>query len=624
MQETLSLRRSPVPIATPAAAKANGKPRRPPVPAEAGSARQRDVAALPAQALPLDPLAAFDRKLHAVFGRLAGGLAPTALAGAYLDWAVHLLVAPGKEVRLAAQALDRAADHLAYMWRCANRKGEDPCLCALPHDNRFRAPEWQAFPFNVYAHGFLAMEQWWEAATTGVRGVSARHEAMATFGARQFLDVVAPSNFIWTNPQVLARIQATGGSNLVRGFSNLLDDIRRNASGQPPAGTEAYNVGETVAVTPGKVVHRTRLAEIIQYAPATDKVRPEPVVIVPAWIMKYYILDLSPANSLVKYLTERGFTVFMVSWKNPGSEDRDVSFNDYRTEGVLPAIEAATAITGARKVNAVGYCLGGTLLAATAAAMARDHDDRLASLTFLAAQADFTEAGELMLFINESQVAFLEDMMWERGYLDSRQMAGAFQLLRSNDLIWSRAVREYLMGERSTQIDIMAWNADATRMPYRMHSEYLRSIFLYNDLAEGRFKVDGRSVSLHDIHVPIFAVGTEWDHVAPWRSAFKFHFLTDSAVTFALTNGGHNAGIVSEPGHRGRHFRIASRRHDDPYVDPDTWLAANPPSEGSWWPAWVSWLAERSGAPVAPPPLGSAGSRFAPLDDAPGRYVLMK
>jgi poly[(R)-3-hydroxyalkanoate] polymerase subunit PhaC len=316
--------------------------------------------------------------------------------------------------------------------------------------------------------------------------------------------------------------------------------------------------------------------------------------------------------------------VFMISWKNPGEADRNAGFDDYRTQGVLPALEAATAITGAERAHAVGYCLGGTVLAVTAAAMARDHDERLASLTFLAAQVDFTEAGELMLFINESQVAFLEDMMWERGYLDSGQMAGAFQLLRSNDLIWSRVVHDYLMGERSLPIDIMAWNADSTRMPYRMHSEYLRSLFLDNDLAEGRFKVDGRPITVHDIRMPIFAVGTEQDHVAPWRSVFKLHILTDAEITFVLTNGGHNAGVLSHPGHLHRHFRIATQRHDGPYVDPDTWLTRNAPRDGSWWPAWSAWLSERSGAPTTPPSLGRAGGRFAPLDDAPGRYVFMK
>ena len=377
-------------------------------------------------------------------------------------------------------------------------------------------------------------------------------------------------------------------------------------------------------MTPGKVVLRTRLAEIIQYAPATDRVRPEPVVIVPAWIMKYYILDLSPANSLVKFLTRQGFTVFMISWKNPGAEDRNVGFDDYRTEGVLPAIKAATAITGAGKVHAVGYCLGGTLLATSAAAMARDGDERLATISLFAAQVDFTEAGELMLFIDESQVTFLEDMMWERGYLDSRQMAGAFQMMRSNDLIWSRSIHDYLMGEPSFPIDIMAWNADATRMPFRMHSQYLRSLFLNNDLAEGRFQVAGRPVALPDIRLPLFSVSTERDHVAPWHSVFKLHLLTEAPITFVLTNGGHNAGILSEPGHPHRHFRMAVREHGEPYIDPDRWLAEHPPHEGSWWPAWSTWLGARSGDPVPPPPLGDAAAGFAALEDAPGRYVFVK
>jgi polyhydroxyalkanoate synthase len=564
-----------------------------------------------------------DRAVRAGIARLTGGLAPSALAGAYFDWAVHLATSPGKQFELAGQAFTAAAENAAFAVGCASGTAGDPCHCALPQDNRFRAAEWQSFPFSVYAHTFLSIERWWEAATSGVRGVSKQNEHAVTFAARQVLDTAAPSNFIWANPTAFNRTCSERGQNLVRGLANLVEDLRRAAAGRGPAGSEAFTIGKTVAITPGKVVHRTPLAEIIQYSPTTDRVRPEPIVIVPAWIMKYYILDLSPVNSLVRFLTEQGFTVFMVSWKNPGADDRDVGFDDYRTQGVLPAIEAATAITGARRVHAVGYCLGGTLSAIAAAAMARDHDDRLASLSFLAAQVDFTEAGELMMFVNESQVAFLEDMMWARGYLDARQMSGAFQLLRSNDLVWSRMVHDYLMGERSTPIDIMAWNADATRMPYRMHSEYLRSLFLDNDLAEGRFKVEGRPIAVHDIRVPIFAVGTEQDHVAPWRSVFKLHALANAETTFVLTYGGHNAGILSEPGHSHRHFRMAVHRHDEQNVDPESWLTANPPREGSWWPAWSAWLAERSGAPVAPPLLGRADSGFPPLEDAPGRYVQM-
>ena len=455
-----------------------------------------------------DPFETCDRMARATVSRATGGLSPAALALAFADWSMHSAFSPGKQIDLVRRATEGAISNLAFAAWSASGADQDPCGLALPHNRRFRGPLWRAPPFNLYAHNFLSIERWWEAATTMVRGVSAHHEGVATFAMRQLLDTVAPTNFISTNPHVLDRTRTECGMNLVQGLSNWIADFARAGSGALPDLKE-FKVGETVATTPGKVVLRTHLAEIIQYTPLTDRVRPEPIVIVPAWIMKYYILDLSPKNSLVRFLRAQGFTVFMISWKNPGPEDRDLGFDAYRTAGVLPAIEAATSITGARNVHAVGYCIGGTLLAITAAAMARERDNRLASLTFFAAQTDFTEAGELMLFIDESQVTFLEDMMWERGYLDARQMAGAFQLLRSNDLIWSRSVQEYLMGERSDPIDIMAWNADSTRMPYRMHSEYLRSLFLENRLAEGTFHVDGRPVALPDIRLPIFAVATE-------------------------------------------------------------------------------------------------------------------
>jgi len=454
-----------------------------------------------------------------------------------------------------------------------------------------------------------------------VRGVNKRNENMVAFATRQFLDVWSPSNSVFTNPEVLARTQLEGGMNLLRGWQNFREDQERTLSGKKPVGAEAFEPGRNVAVTPGKVVYRNRLIELIQYAPTTDKVRPEPVLIVPAWIMKYYILDLSPENSLVRYLTAQGHTVFMISWKNPGPEDRDLSMADYRQLGAMAALDAVTAIVPGEKVHAVGYCLGGTLLAITAAAMARDGDERLQTVSLFAAQADFKEAGELTLFINESQLSFLEDMMWEQGFLDTKQMAGAFQILRSNDLVWSRAVHDYLMGERQPMTDLMAWNADATRMPYRMHTEYLRHLFLDNDLAEGRYVVGGRPVALTDIRTPLFAIGTELDHVAPWQSVYKFHLLTDTAVTFVLTKGGHNAGIVSEPGHPRRHYRVSTKPSDGHYVDPEIWLGETPRREGSWWPEWSAWLDVHSGKPVAPPAMGAPQAGYAPICDAPGVYV---
>jgi len=325
---------------------------------------------------------------------------------------------------------------------------------------------------------------------------------------------------------------------------------------------------------------------------------------------------------MVKYLVGQGHTVFIISWRDPTAADRDLGLEDYRRLGVMDALDAVTAIVPKRKVQAVGYCLGGTLLTIAAAAMARDGDERLKSLTLLAAETDYRESGEIALFIDESQLAWLEAGMWDKGYLEGRQMAGAFQMLRSRDLIWSRRVREYLLGERQTFSDLMAWNADVTRMPYRMHSEFLRRMYLGNDLAEERYVVDGKPVAIADIEVPMFVVGTVRDHVAPWQSVYKMHTLSDVEVTFVLTSGGHNAGVVSEPGHPRRSYQIATRAPHARFVDPDTWRAETPLHEGSWWPAWQQWLAQRSGARVAPPAMGRKQGPYAPLVDAPGTYVL--
>ena len=563
-----------------------------------------------------------DRSVHAATARLTTGLSPMALFGAYADWAAHIAFSPGKRSQLIEKGFKKWLKLVNYTGRRAfAREACEACIEPLPQDKRFAGEAWRTPPYDLIYQSFLLGQQWWHNAMTGVRGVRRQDENIVAFATRQALDVFSPSNSLFTNPEVLERTQREGGMNLVRGFQNFLEDWERAIGGRRPAGVEQFRVGREVAVTPGKVVYRNRLIELIQYESTTVQVRPEPVLIVPAWIMKYYILDLSPHNSLVKFLTGQGYTVFMISWRNPGPEDRDLAMEDYRQLGVIAALDAVSAIVPERQVHAVGYCIGGTLLAIAAAAMARDGDKRLRSITFFAAQTDFTEAGELMLFINESQLAFLEDLMWEQGFLDSRQMAGTFQILNSNDLVWSRMVRDYLMGERQPMTDLMAWNADATRMPYRMHSQYLRRLFLDNDLAEGRYVAGGRPVALSDIRAPIFAVGTERDHVAPWRSVYKLHLLADTEVTFLLTSGGHNAGIVSEPGHPRRYYRVATKSANDHYVDPDLWATNVVARNGSWWPEWVAWLDARSGAMTAPPSIGAPEEGYGPLCDAPGTYV---
>jgi polyhydroxyalkanoate synthase len=565
-----------------------------------------------------------DRMMHALIGRATAGISPAAVALANLDWAVHLARSPGKQMELVQKAIRKAIRFALHAGRAVAEPGCPACIEPLPQDRRFAGEAWQQPPFSFIYQSFLLTQQWWYNATTGIRGVAPHSERVVEFIARQLLDLVAPSNSIATNPDLLRATFEQGGANLVRGWVNALEDWERAIAGRKPLGTDDYPLGQRIAATAGKVVFRNRLIELIQYAPATRTVHAEPVLIVPAWIMKYYILDLSAENSLVRYLVGQGHTVFMISWKNPEAEDRDLGMEDYRRLGVMDALQAVSAIVPDRKIHGVGYCLGGTLLAIAAAAMARDGDDRLQSLTLFASQTDFTEAGELTLFIDESQLAFLEDVMWAQGYLDTRQMAGAFQLLRSNDLIWSHMLKQYLLGEREPMSDLMAWNADATRMPARMHGEYLRHLFLDNDLAEGRYCVGDRPVALTDIRVPIFAVGTTRDHVAPWRSTYKIHLQTDTEVTYVLTTGGHNAGIVSEPGHPDRSFQLAVKGATDKYEDPDSWQANTPAQAGSWWPAWQQWLVEHSGAKVSPPAMGAPDRGYPLFANAPGTYVLQE
>jgi len=569
------------------------------------------------QANPLDHL------LRAWAAHATNGLSPAALQLAFLDWALHYASSPGKHLDLAQDAYDKALRLFLHASRCGLREDEHPCVEPAPRDRRFDDEAWHRWPFNILSQSFLLQEQWWSRATTEVRGVSHHHRNMVNFVGRQLLDMASPSNGLFTNPEVLEHTIRQGGANLWRGAENLVDDVHRRLSGAPPAGAEAFRVGDNLATTPGQVVYRNELMELIQYSPTTKTVYPEPVLLLPAWIMKYYILDLSAENSLVRYLLDKGYTVFALSWKNPGAEDRQLGMDDYLRLGVDAAVEAVSAIVPERRIHAVGYCLGGTLLALAAAAMGRADDERLKSVTLLAGQVEFTEPGELGLFIDESQVTYLEDLMWEQGYLDAGRMAGAFQWLRSQDLVWSRVVHDYLMGEREELFDLMAWNADATRMPYRMHSEYLRRLYLYNDFAQGRFRVHGQPVHPGDIRPPIFAVGTERDHVAPWSSVYKITRLARVPVHFALTSGGHNVGVVNPPGHSHRHYRLRLFKPHGTVLPHERFLSEVEPEQGSWWPAWVAWLRERSGSRVpAPTALGAPEQGYRPLGPAPGEYVL--
>jgi polyhydroxyalkanoate synthase len=564
------------------------------------------------------------RHFLATLAQWTGGLSPQAFGGAWLNVLTRLAVAPGRQAELARAALQKTLALAQFSG--AALQGEAPRAAGTPYANRFADPAWSKFPFNVLAESFISVSDWAREAVRNVPGADAAAENIVGFTVREGLELVAPDNYLPTNPQLIRQTVDENGRNLLRGVKHLAEDVTRTFKGLGPIGVENYQVGEHVAATPGKVILRTPLMELIQYSPQTETVYAEPVLIVPAWIMKYYILDLSPKNSLVNYLTGLGHTVFMVSWKNPTAEDRNVTMDDYLTQGVHAALDAVTQVVPKHKVHAVGYCIGGTLLAIAAAELAAREDDRLASVTMFAAQTDFSEPGELSIFISPAQLAMLEAMMWKEGVLESRQMGGAFQLLRTYDLLWAPTIGTYLRGERVGVNDLMSWNADGTRMAYRMHTDYLHQLYLNNDLAEGRYVANGEQLELSDIRLPMFVVGTETDHVAPWRSVYKVGKLVRSTdYTFCLTSGGHNAGIISGPQHPKRRHRVHTSRSGARLLSPDKYLEKIEPLPGSWWPTWAKWLEERSSArKVAPPSMGAPKQGLKPLGKAPGTYVLAK
>ncbi|PWJ20268.1 PHA/PHB synthase family protein [Jannaschia seohaensis] len=581
----------------------------------------RGHAATAAPQSELHPYRDLDRIARALIARNTGGVSPFSAFQAWSDWALHISRAPGRQMELAERAIQNAVKLAEFAISDKPNAPAPPPFHPKPYDHRFTDPGWRRMPFGLWQQGFLATQDWWDLATDELRGLSDADSARVRFMVRQILDLYSPSNFPATNPEIIERTVRDGGANVAAGLRNFREDLRQTLTQSRKAPREGFRIGEYLACTPGKVVFRNALFELIQYAPVTAKVHAEPILIVPAWIMKYYVLDLSPHNSLIRHLVAQGFTVFAISWCNPTQDQSDLSLEDYRNEGVMAALDAVSAIVPGQKVHATGYCLGGTILAIAAATMARDGDDRLASVTLLAAQVDFTEAGELLLFLDDSQVAFLEDMMWAQGYLDRPQMSRAFASIRVEDLIYARAIRRYFLGVADLPSDLTVWNNDTTRMPARMHSEYLRGLFLENRLTAGRFAVEGRVIALSDIHGSLYVVGTEADHIAPWKSVYKARLFTDCDLTFVLTSGGHNGGILSEPGHRNRHYRAGRRPAGAHYVDPDTWFASTEAVEGSWWTDWFQWLSAASSGEVTPPSLGAPDAGYPVLGAAPGTYI---
>lgn len=556
-----------------------------------------------------------DRRLQMAWALSTAGLSPVSLALAMTDWYFHAMGSPGA-----------LTQHTVEHWTQYLAAGSHQ-LHVPPNDPRYANPAWQTWPFSALARLHQINDDWWQC-TAKLRGMEHHHQEVVAFLARQWMDMLSPSNCPWLNPEVITTTQQTQGLNWVQGLAYAMDDWEKSL-GIEPSHTlhDHYQPGKDVACTPGQVIHRNHLVELIQYTPQTPQVQREPVFIVPSWIMKFYILDLSPHNSLVKYLAAQGHTVFIVSWRNPDASDALLDMHDYLALGVLNPLAEITARTGGVPIHTMGYCLGGTLLAIAVSALSRpqqvkdaEHIAPIASMSLLAAQIDFHDPGELGVFLDEAQVSFLEDLMAETGFLSGKQMAKSFEYLRARDLFWSARVREYWLGKPEVPNDLMSWNADVTRMPAAMHSQYLHAFYLHNALAEGHYEVEGEPVSLGDIRVPIFAVGTVKDHVTPWKSAYQVMRLAPSEVTFVLASGGHNAGVISPPGLPDRSYQQLTTQAGAHIESPTTWQHTAPTTPGSWWPAWHDWLLAHSSGTVPATERHPGTSLMA----APGDYVWVR
>ena len=548
-------------------------------------------------------------------------LDPLKIGSAFMEMTAQMMSDPGKMVQ-AQMSLWH--DYMRLWQTTTNRmlglEDSEPVVQPERGDRRFRDSAWEENEvFDYIKQSYLLSANWLRSTVNQVEGLDAHTAKKVDFYTRQFVDAMAPSNFVMTNPEVLRTTLESGGENLVKGLENLIEDMERGAISQTDY--DAFEVGTNLAVTPGKVVYQNDLMQLIQYTPSTEQVYKTPLLIIPPWINKYYILDLRPKNSFVKWCVDQGFTVFMISWVNPDERLATKTFEDYMTEGPLTALDVVEEITGETQTNMIGYCLGGTLLACTLSYLAaNDQAQRVKAPTFFTTMVDFSEAGELEVFIDEEQITALEEKMREKGYLEGGSMATTFNMLRANDLIWSFVVNNYLLGKEPFPFDLLYWNSDSTRMPAQMHSFYLRKMYQENKLIEpGGITLRGVPIDLGQIKQPAFALATKEDHIAPWKSGYALTRVTGGPLKFSLAASGHIAGVVNPPAANKYHYWLNSRNPKDP----ERWLANAVQHEGSWWPEWHKWIEQKSGtAKVAARTPG--GGVYTPIEDAPGSFVKMK